>query len=133
MTSSSFEEYVLFSGLEGDAMLGEYRIFARSGYTEFPNDWTITATVAGEVVWVEQGVLEFMYSSDSSYTATDSQYTDSDTDDGSRTSRRGRRRLMTSDDFFLRDSSTYYYSNDDYDPETDVFTVTLGSYDPVGC
>ena len=108
--TSLYEEYVLFSGLSGDAMLGEYRIFARSGYSLTTIEWTLTATINGVVLWVEEGVL--VYDSDDSFT-----------DDGT-----GSRRLFTTDD----DSSYTFYSST-YLPQTDTFTVTLDSYDPVGC
>ena len=109
--TSFYEEYVLFSGLSGDAMLGEYRIFARSGYSLTTIEWTLTATINGVVLWVEEGVL--VYDSDDSFS----------TDDGT-----GSRRLFTTDD----DSSYTFYSST-YLPQTDTFTVTLDSYDPVGC
>ena len=81
--TSFYEEYVLFSGLSGDAMLGEYRIFARSGYSLTTIEWTLTATINGVVLWVEEGVL--VYDSDDSFT-----------DDGT-----GSRRLFTTDDDYL--------------------------------
>lgn len=102
-----FEEYVLFSGLSGDAMLGEFRIFARSMGDAA---WTITATVNGLVEWVEQG--EFV------------------------------RDASLDDTFYVRrlDGRTYFdddFSRDRYsesaEPQTETFTVTLDSYDPVGC
>ena len=92
-------------------MLGEYRIFARSGYSLTTIEWTLTATINGVVLWVEEGVL--VYDSDDSFS----------TDDGT-----GSRRLFTTDD----DSSYTFYSST-YLPQTDTFTVTLDSYDPVGC
>lgn len=73
--NSSYEEYVLFSGLQGDVMLGEYSVVA-TGVPE--NAWTLTATVAGEVVWVEQGVLHYEQHSDNSHS---SYYSDTDTTD----------------------------------------------------
>ena len=104
--TSSFEEYVLFSGLSGDSMLGEYRTFAR-GYKESIH-WTLTATVAGAVLWVEEGVLG-------------SYYDDDDTTSS--------RRLVTSSSFYPSSTS---YSSTGY-PESDTFTVNLDTYDPAGC
>lgn len=112
--ASYFEEYVLFSGLSGDAMRGEYRTFARSGYYAGTTAWTLTATIDGVVVWVEEGVL--------SHDTDDSFHTD---DDGASS-----RRLFT-DDSTTTTTSSYY--NPDYQPQTETFTVNLGSYDPAGC
>ena len=95
----------------GDAMLGEYRVFARREYAPSANEWTITATIGGAVVWVEDGVIDGIYT------------TMEDDDDGANS-----RRLFT-DDY----SSTYTSYSSTYNPQTDTFTVTLGSYDPVGC
>lgn len=116
--ASSFEEYVVFSGLSGDAMLGEYRFFARRGYAPTANNWTLTVTMGGAVLWVEEGVLEGI---DSTMTDDDDSFTYTSDDNV-------RRRLFT-DDY----SSTYTSYSSTYEPQTETFTVTLDSYDPVGC
>lgn len=56
--TSSFEEYVLFSGLSGDVMLGEYRMFVRRDYAQSAVAWKLTATIGGAVVWVEEGAFD---------------------------------------------------------------------------
>ena len=112
--TSSFEEYVVFSGLSGDAMLGEYRVFARSDYSDEVVGWTLTATVNGVVEWVEEGELVYMSSSDYYYTD----------DDGTTA-----RRLFS----FTDDDSFRTSYSDTYLPQSDTFTVTLDSYDPSGC
>lgn len=105
--TGSFKEYVVFSGLTGSAMLGEYRIFTRSYDTT--TAWKITATVNGVVEWIEEGTL--------------AEHTD---DDGGSSSRR----LFTS--YSDDDTTTSSYSGSYY-PQSDTFTVTLDSYDPAGC
>lgn len=115
--TSSFEEYVVFSGLSGDAMLGEYRVFARRDYAPSANGWTLTAYVAGEVVWVEEGLLE------------GSSTTMQDDDDSSTTVEGANARRLFTDDY----SSTYTSYSSSYRPQTETFTLTLASYDPVGC
>ena len=114
--TSSFEEYVLFSGLSGDAMLGEYRMFARSNYGPESTEWKLTVTIDGVVLWAEEGVLVHEGLDDDGDSYTD--------DDGSR------RLFITDDDDFPSTSTSY---SDTYLPQTDTFTVTLESYDPVGC
>lgn len=89
-------------------MLGEYRIFARSYENLVP--WTLTATIRGADVWIENGVLTYQ----------DSYYTEDLVG----------RRLYTLHD---SDTTSYtYYSASDY-PQSDTFTVTLDTYDPAGC
>lgn len=56
--TNSLEEYVVFSGLSGDAMLGEYSVFVRRDTAPSATSWTLTATIDGAVVWVEEGVFE---------------------------------------------------------------------------
>ena len=116
-TTNSFEEYVLFSGLSGDAMLGEYRIFGRSYDSDSPVAWTLTATVNGVVEWVEEGELYYTSSSDTYHDADDSNYTI-------------RRLFSFTDDDYESDYTSY---SNFYLPQTDTFTVTLDSYDPAGC
>lgn len=121
VTTNNVKEYVLFSGLSGDTMLGEYRVVAKNFFCKEPVSWTLTATVNSLVEWVEEGELV--------YTSSDSaQYTDDD-DDGA-ASRRGLFTSRTDDDYTYDYNS--YYSDDSY-PRTDTFTVTLDSYDPAGC
>lgn len=91
-------------------MLGDYKVFARRDYAPTANSWTLTASIAGAVVWVEEGVLD-----GSSTTMQD----DDDTTG---------RRLFTNDDFDDYTSYTGYRET-----QTDVFTVTLDSYDALGC
>ncbi|MEP0657627.1 MAG: hypothetical protein ABJC87_00015 [Roseobacter sp.] len=105
----------MFSGLSGNAVLGGYRIFARSVYAEDTIAWTLTATVNGVVEWVEEG--EFVYMSLSDYSDTgDDRYTD--------------RRLFGSTD---DDTDGYTSYSRTYLPQSDTFIVTLNSYDPAGC
>lgn len=128
--TSSFEEYVLFSGLSGDAMLGEYRSFVRRSYAESAIAWTLSATIRGTVVWVEEGVFEGRSTSSRSYDDDDvtddgSIYDDDHystyDDDGSLASRR------------LFNVYTFTSYSSSRDPQSDVFTVNLVSYDAVGC
>ena len=95
-------------------MLGEYRIFAQVEYYGAQTTvWKLTVTVKGVVLWVEEGVLT--HESDDSFTDNDST---------------GSRRLFTTvTDYDTSFTSTSY---DSY-LKTDTFTVTLDSYDPVGC
>ena len=117
--ASSFEEYVVFSGLSGDAMLGEYKFFARRDYAPTANDWTITVTAGGAVVFVEEGIMD-----GSSSTMTDDDDTFTNNDGGGSV-----RRALFTDDY----SSTYTSYSSTYRPQTETFTVTLDTYDPVGC
>lgn len=127
--NSSFEEYVLFSGLSGDAMLGEYRIFVRRSYAESSVAWTLSATIGGAVEWVEEGVFDGRITTshssgdDDDYIIydDDDDYNTYDDDGGSISSRR----------LFNPYTITSYSSS--YDPQSDVFTVTLASYNAVGC
>lgn len=100
-------------------MLGEYKVFARRDYAPTANDWTLTVTAGGAVVWVEEGVIE---GTSSTMTDDDDNYTN---DDGNGPSRRA----LFTDDY----SSTYTSYSSTYRPQTPTFTVTLDSYDPVGC
>lgn len=128
--TSSFEEYVLFSGLSGDAMLGEYRIFARREYAQSAVAWKLTATIGGAVVWIEEGAFDGRVTTSQTYDDDDYEYNTYDdfnyeyntyVDDGSI----GSRRLFNPYTF------TFYSSSSE--PQSDVFTVTLTSYDAVGC
>lgn len=117
--ASSFEEYVVFSGLSGDAMLGDYRFFAVLSFDHPGINWALTVTMGGAaVVWAEEGVVE-----SSSATLLN----DGDTLAGDDSARRGLRRL-TDDDY-----PSYRFLPTSDDPQTETFTVTLDSYDPVGC
>eukprot|EP00904_Undaria_pinnatifida_P011685 jgi/Undpi1/7647/HiC_scaffold_23.g10120.m1 len=113
---SSYEEYVLFSGLSGDDMIGDYNVFARRDYAPSANDWTLTVTMNGEVVSIETG----------SFPGSSTTWSYDDDDFSSSSSSSSRRQLFTDD--YTYDS--YYYTS--Y-PQSDTFVVTLGSYDPVGC
>ena len=42
----------------GDALLGDYTAYVRPYNTSFETDWTLTATVNDEVVWIEEGTFE---------------------------------------------------------------------------
>lgn len=122
-TTNYVKEYVLFSGLSGDTMLGEYRVVAKNLHSKEPVPWTLTATVNSLVEWVEEGELV--------YTPYDlAQYTDDDDDDGA-ASRRGLFGSRAHDDYTYDDYTSYYA--DDSRARTDTFTVTLDSYDPAGC
>lgn len=103
----------MFSGLSGDAMLGDYTFFARVDNPPAAAVWTLTATMNGEVVSFETG--EFYGTSTISY--ADDSFTSYTDDESNYTARR---------------KLSYYSSFSTY-PESDRFTVTLGSYDPVGC
>lgn len=53
------ESYTLFADQsDGDAVLGDYTAFVRPANTSFETEWTLTATVNGEVVWIEEGFFE---------------------------------------------------------------------------
>lgn len=53
------ESYTLLrSSSVGDAMLGDYTAFVRPFNTSTETEWTLTATINGEVVWIEEGYFE---------------------------------------------------------------------------
>lgn len=72
-----YETYVLFNGLsvDTDPILGDYIVWIEGGTAN--GDYTMTARSNGELLWVEEGVLN----SDGEtprYTATVTEYTESD-------------------------------------------------------
>lgn len=142
--ASGEEEYVVFSGLSGDSMLGGYRTFVRADW--IPDDeevtWSLTASVDGAIVWEETGTFDDAYrpfdTSSSFATSPDSSSSPTSSDDagGERrlftTSETDDRYLFDDDDYWLTDDYTSY--SDTYHSQSDVFTVSLDSYDTAaGC
>lgn len=135
---------MVFSGLSGDSMLGEYSVFVRPDW--IPDDeevtWLLTASVDGAIVWEETGTFkdEFRSSdtSDSFTSSSDSASSPTSSDDAG-----SERRLYTTsetDDVFLFDDDDFSFSDDytsysdTYFVQSDVFTVSLDSYDAAaGC
>lgn len=128
---SERETYAMYNGQTGDAMLGEYTVHVRQQYS-MAADWTVTATVDGEVVWTKHGSFtgdglhptdDYSNGDDSlSYTYAhpnddDYPYDDDDTQGSLR-------RLST----FSDASSTLYQSR-----ESEALTVTLLSYTGAVC
>lgn len=154
------EEYVVFSGQTGDAMLGEYTFSVKPSYSPSGVTWTLTALVGDAVVWSETGSFESSSDWFNDMFYSSSQATDSFLDDDSIVSSDGSagptdtgsadRRLSTTTfedftydyytsfssprEYFDDDFSSYSSSySDDFYPQSDVFTVTLDTYNAAGC
>lgn len=82
------------------------RFFGRFDYGPSVNNWKITATMSGAVLWAEEGVFQVM--SEGVFCSG--------------------RRLFT-DDY----SGSSSYSTSTSLPQTETFIVSLPFYDPVGC
>lgn len=64
------ETYVVYGGDE--SAVGDYTAQVWTGHAESDTTWTLTATVNGEVAWVEEGLFSpVVYSDDYSYNFND--------------------------------------------------------------
>lgn len=82
-TSLEVQNYLLFNGLsvDEDTVLGDYIVYARTVSARDGSDavpWTLTARSGGELLWEVQGLSPARGSATAAYTATVTEYSDSD-------------------------------------------------------
>lgn len=81
--SVEIQSYLLFNGLSTneDVVLGDYIVYARTVWARDGSDavpWTLTARSGGELLWKVEGLSPAPGSATVAYTATVTEYGDSD-------------------------------------------------------